>query len=99
MNENIYKTHDIKLLNRNILSLSGIKKIINFDKSEFILSSVEGTILIKGNDLEVLLLDTDKCEVKIKGRVNSIIYSDSKKENKESIFTKLFKWFQVIYNY
>ena len=91
MNENIYKTHDIKLLNRNILSLSGIKKIINFDKSEFILSSVEGTILIKGNDLEVLLLDTDKGEVKIKGRVNSIIYSDSKKENKESIFTKLFK--------
>ena len=91
MNENIYKTHDIKLLNRNILSLSGIKKIINFDKSEFILSSVEGTILIKGNDLEVLLLDTDKGEVKIKGRVNSIIYSDPKKENKESIFTKLFK--------
>ena len=91
MNENLYKTHDIKMLNRNVLSLSGIKKIINFDKSEFILSSVEGNIVVKGNNLEVLLLDTDKGEVKIKGRINSIVYSDSKKENKESTFTKLFK--------
>jgi sporulation protein YabP len=91
MNDNIYKTHDIKLLNRELLSLSGIKKIINFDDSEFILSSVMGNILVKGKNLELLLLDTDKGEVKIKGKINNILYSDSKKENKENIFTKLFK--------
>ena len=91
MNDNIYKTHDIKLLNRELLSLSGIKKIINFDDSEFILSSVMGNILVKGKNLELLLLDTDKGEVKIKGKINNILYYYSKKENKENIFTKLFK--------
>ena len=91
MNENIYKNHELKLLNRNILSLSGIKKVMNFDTDEFILCSTLGDILVKGKNLEMLLLDTDKGDIKIKGTINSIIYSDEKKSNKESIFSKLFK--------
>lgn len=91
MNDTIYKSHDIKLLNREVLSLSGIKKIDNFDSDEFLMDSVMGRVHIKGSNLEVLLLDTDKGEVKIKGKINSIVYSESKKANKESIFTKLFK--------
>jgi len=91
LNENIYKNHELKLLNRNILSLSGIKKVMNFDNDEFILSSTLGDILVKGKNLEMLLLDTDKGDIKIKGTINSIVYSDEKKNNKESIFSKLFK--------
>ena len=91
MNENIYKNHELKLLNRNILSLSGIKKVMNFDNDEFILSSTLGDILVKGKNLEMILLDTDKGDIKIKGTINSIVYSDEKKNNKESIFSKLFK--------
>lgn len=91
MNDNIYKTHEVKLLNRESLMLTGIKKIDNFDNSEFILNSVMGVIQVKGTNLEVVLLDTDKGDVKIKGKIHSIVYSDSKKSNKESIITKLFK--------
>lgn len=91
MNDNIYKTHEIKIINRESLYLSGIKKIDNFDETEFLLDSVMGNILIKGNNLEVNLLDTDKGDVRIKGKINSIIYTDAKKQNKESILTKLFK--------
>ena len=91
MNENLYKTQEIKIINRNTLSITGIKKITNFDNLEFILHSVLGDILVKGKNLEVLQLDTDKGDVKIKGTINSVSYTDSKKESKESIFTKLFK--------
>lgn len=91
MNDNLYKTHEIKLINRELLYLSGIKKIDNFDDSEFMLDSVMGNIYIKGSNLEVLLLDTDKGDVRIKGKISSIIYSSSKKESKESFFSKLFK--------
>ena len=99
MNDNIYKTHEIKLMNRETLYLSGIKKIENFDDAEFQLESVMGTILIKGLNLEILLLDTDKGEIRIKGKINSINYIDSKKSNKESIITKLFKWLVITYNF
>ena len=91
MNENIYKTHELKLMNRESLYLSGIKKIDNFDDSEFLIDSVMGSILIKGNNLEINMLDTDKGDVRIKGKINSIVYIDSKKMNKETFFTKLFK--------
>lgn len=91
MNDNVYKTHEIRLLNRNILSLSGIKKVSNFDTEEFILYSVMGDILVKGKSLEIIMLDTDKGDLKIKGTINSINYIDNKKKDKESVLTKLFK--------
>nr|MCR5787939.1 sporulation protein YabP [Bacilli bacterium] len=77
MNENLYKTQEIKIINRNTLSITGIKKITNFDNLEFILHSVLGDILVKGKNLEVLQLDTDKGDVKIKGTINSVSYTDS----------------------
>ncbi len=91
MNEVLYKTHELKLINRDILSLTGIEKIVNFDIDEFLLKSVMGEIFIKGKNLEVIQLDTDKGDIKIKGKINSISYIDGKKQNKESIFAKLFK--------
>ena len=91
MNDNIYKTHEVKIINRDILSLTGISKISNFDVDEFMLESVVGNIFVKGKNLEVIQLDTDKGDIKIKGKINSITYMDSKKENKESLFAKLFK--------
>lgn len=98
MNESLYKTQELKLINRNMLNLSGVKQIKNFDNEEFELISVLGDVYIKGKNLEVVLLDTDKGDVKIKGKINSISYVDSKKENKESLFTKLFKWLVLIYS-
>ena len=91
MNENMYKTHEIKMLNRESLYISGIKKIDNFDNTEFLINSVMGNIFIKGDNLEVILLDTDKGDVKIKGKIYSITYTDLKKLHKESFITKLFK--------
>ena len=91
MNDNLYKTHEVKIINRESLYLSGIMKIDNFDDTEFFLHSVMGEILVKGEKLEVTLLDTDKGDVRIKGKINSISYTNSKKNNKESIITKLFK--------
>lgn len=92
MNESVYKSHELKLLNRNMLSISGIKKVSNFDTDEFILYSNMGDVLVKGKNLEMIMLDTDKGDIKIKGNINSIIYIDSKKKDKESLITKLFKW-------
>lgn len=91
MNDNVYKTHELKIINRETLYISGVKKIDNFDKSEFIINTIMGNVEVKGANLEVVLLDTDKGDVRIKGKINSIIYIDNKKNDKESILTKLFK--------
>lgn len=82
--------HVIKLVERKNIIISGIKKIINFDEKEFMIDSVMGVIDVKGNNLELIKLDTIDGNVSIKGTINSIDYFDNKKNN-ETFLTKLFK--------
>ncbi len=85
-------THIIKVNDRKNIIISGIKKINNFDEKEFNLESIMGNIIIKGDNLEMIKLDTLEGNVSIKGKINSFIYNDSGiKDN--NIFMKLFKWF------
>ena len=67
-------THVVKLNDRKNIIISGIKKIINFDDKEFNLESIMGNIIIKGENLEIIKLDTIDGNVSIKGKINSFSY-------------------------
>ena len=86
--------HSISLLERKNLVITGVKKIENFDNNQFILETIMGFMIVKGEGLELIKLDTLSGNVSIKGLVNSINYVEesSKKEKEESIFSRLFKW-------
>lgn len=83
--------HEVKLIDRNLIYLSGISKIISFDSEEFLMESVMGIILLKGQDLEIVKLDTHDGRVSIKGTINSMTYDDGKKKDTESFIGKIFK--------
>lgn len=87
-----YGSHEIKVTDRSVMSLSGIKKINSFDNEEFLMESNMGMILLKGEKLEIIKLDTHDGNVKIKGKLNSFTYIENIKKNKEeSLIAKLFK--------
>lgn len=87
-----FDSHELKLVDRREISLTGIKKITSFDSEEFLLESKMGIILIKGANLEIVKLDTHDGNVKIKGKINGFNYMDNKEKNREeSILAKLFK--------
>lgn len=88
MNTNI--NHDLKLIERNMLTITGVKKVISFDTKEFNIDSVKGIIKINGENLELLDLNNENMILKVKGLVNSIIYLDHVKKE-ESFISKLFK--------
>lgn len=84
--------HEIKIGDRSNIFLTGIKKISSFDNEEFLMESTMGVILLKGQDLEIIKLDTHDGNVKIKGQINSLTYLDNKPKTKEDSFlVKLFK--------
>lgn len=83
-------SHIIKLSERKNIIISGIKKINNFDEKEFSLESIMGNIIIKGENLEMLKLDTIEGNVSIKGKINSFSYTDAPTKD-NSILMKLFK--------
>ena len=85
--------HGISLLERKNLVITGVKKIENFDKEQFLLETVMGFIIVKGEDLELVKLDTLQGNVSIKGTVNALYYAeDINKKKEDSIFNRLFKW-------
>ena len=93
MNEQIANmAHELKLIDRNLLSLTGVNKIVSFDSTEFILESNMGPIHIKGEGLELLNLDTHDGVIRIKGKISGFNYIEKiAKKKEESIIAKLFK--------
>ena len=87
-------THGVILNERSNLTISGVKKIDSFDNEEFLMETSMGYLMIKGDGLEIIKLDTYQGNVNIKGKVNSVSYIDDIK-NKEredgGVFNRLFK--------
>ncbi len=83
--------HEVKMIDRGLIYLTGVDKIISFDSEEFLMESIMGIILLKGSNLEIVKLDTHSGMVSIKGTINSITYDDAKKKETETLFGKLFK--------
>ncbi len=89
----VSSNHSISLNERKNLIITGVKKIDSFDDEEFLLETSMGYVVIKGESLEIIKLDTFQGNVSIKGRVNSFTYMETgtKKEKEDGIFSKLFK--------
>lgn len=85
--------HGISISERKNIIVTGVKKIESFDNEEFFMETTLGFLVIKGEELEIIKLDTYQGNVSIKGRVDSMAYIDSgsKKDKENSIINKLFK--------
>ena len=86
--------HVFNLVERKNVTLSGVKKIDSFDSEEFLIETVMGYVVLKGEGLELIKLDTLQGVVTIKGMVNSMAYIDeiNKKNKENSVISRLFKW-------
>ncbi len=84
--------HGISLTERKNLLVSGVKKIENFDEEEFLMETTMGFLVVKGEDLELIKLDTMQGNVSIKGKINSMDYiEETKSKDNQGIFNRLFK--------
>lgn len=86
--------HGITMAERKNIIVSGVKKIESFDSEEFLMETTLGYLIIKGNELEIIKLDTYQGNVSIKGRMDSFLYLDdinTKNDKEGSFLSKLFK--------
>ena len=85
--------HNVTMSDRKNIMISGVKKIDSFDNEEFLMDTSMGYLVVKGEELEIIKLDTYQGNVSIKGRVNSLTYMDheKKKKKEEGVFSKLFR--------
>ncbi len=84
--------HGVTLAERKNLLVSGVKKIENFDDLEFLMETTMGYLVVKGEGLELIKLDTMQGNVSIKGKINSFDYiEETKSKDSQGIFNRLFK--------
>ena len=85
----IKKEHEIRLIKRKEMSISGVCEVISFDDEGVRLMSVEGEICIEGEEIKIGVLDTDRGVVTLAGKVNGIYYMSEEKTEKKGFFSRL----------
>ncbi|MBR5796518.1 MAG: sporulation protein YabP [Erysipelotrichaceae bacterium] len=84
--------HNVVIKDRKHIEISGVRMIDSLDSQEFLMETTQGWLLIKGKDLILEKLDTDRGDVNIKGTIEAMQYIDNKKSSdKEGFFSKLLK--------
>lgn len=85
--------HVLELQGRKQLHLTGVKEVISFDLKEVVLNTVQGALIVRGDDLFLRSLLVEQGEVALEGRVDSLLYSDKpgKGKGQEPFMKRLFR--------
>jgi sporulation protein YabP len=87
------KAHEIKILNRKKMDITGVINVESFDNEEFLLETENGFLAIRGQNLHMKNLNVESGLVSIEGLVMDMAYVDhsSSGDKAKGLFSKLFK--------
>ncbi|GMK42802.1 hypothetical protein PCCS19_58620 [Paenibacillus sp. CCS19] len=86
------KRQEMKMQNRKLLELSGVRNVESFDSEEFLLETELGFLTVRGQNLHMKHLSLEQGQVAIEGLIHSLAYLDGSPQTKsKSLFGKLFK--------
>jgi sporulation protein YabP len=86
-------TENSKLLtlsDRRQLDVSGVREVVGFDERGATLITENGELCVEGENIRIANLDAQRCEVRITGRIDAIIYTDEDAGKKKGLRAKLF---------
>lgn len=71
------KQHQVKLEERRQLVITGVTHVGNYDEKEIALETVLGFLIIRGEDLNISVLNLENGTLHVNGQVNQLVYTDS----------------------
>lgn len=82
----------IVLENKELLNVTGVEGVDNFNDETVVLITSKGKLTIKGEKLNISKLNVEEGKLMVKGIINSLIYSEYEgQREKVSLVKKLFK--------
>lgn len=80
------------LENKEILNVTGVEGVDNFNDETVVLITSKGKLTIKGGKLNISKLNVEEGKLMVKGTINSLIFSEYEgQREKLSLVKKLFK--------
>lgn len=87
------KSHEIKMINRKKMEISGVVNVESFDNEEFLLETECGYMAIRGENLHMKNLNVENGLVSIEGLIFELVYVDHSTggDKAKGFFSRLFK--------
>lgn len=83
--------HNIVLNYREKLSVTGVREIINFDDKSVNIKTVYGELSIDGENLHINVLNVEKGELEVSGKINGLNYYDVYEGDRKTLLSRIFK--------
>ncbi|OEF95764.1 sporulation protein YabP [Desulfuribacillus alkaliarsenatis] len=86
--------HEIKIVDRKVLEVTGVINIESFDSQEFLLETTCGYLAVRGDNLHIKNLNLEEGLVAIQGNLFDMGYIDESitpGEKAKGFFSKLFR--------
>ena len=81
--------HRIVLSDRQHLAVSGVEGVESFDEATIVLTTSEGSLIVRGEGLHIEKLSLDGGDLLVEGTVESLTYEEE--EPHQSLFGRLFR--------
>ena len=85
------KTHTLSLNSRKTLDITGVTDVATYSDDTVEVETVNGCLLVDGEELSITRLDVESGILCLVGRVDSISYTEVNKQKKDSFIHRFFK--------
>ncbi len=82
--------HDVSLIGRQELRLSGVREVLGYNGEAIDLQTVVGQLNIRGHNLKIVSFRTETGDAEISGHITALVYVNEK-AGKESLLSRLFR--------
>jgi len=83
------KNHAVTMEGRRRLTVSGVEEVISFDEGEISLRTGEGSLTVRGEELNISQLNVENGNVEVEGHVTELVYDEIRPER--GLWARLFR--------
>ena len=81
--------HELRLENREKLSVTGVREVESFDENAVVLHTARGVLIIRGENLHLKTLSIDGGQIAVTGTIGSLSHEETQKGG--GLFQRLFR--------
>lgn len=85
------ENHSVTIANRQKLTITDVKEIDSFDEEEIKATLTDGGMVIKGENLNIQLLDLHEGKAVVAGTINSLMYVKIREKGDKGFIARIMK--------
>lgn len=78
----------LTLEGRAELNVGGVNDVLSFDEGGAVLATADGVLMVDGEELHVRTLDVEHGNVRVEGRINGLLFSDTSGSKGRKLFKR-----------